>query len=469
MASSAVLPRSDRWKELDEFFKVPLSYPPRIACDSCKKSAVLYCPQCVYALPGSDLPRVHLPLEVHVLLEEERKRSTGLQVAVLAPDSARVLEWPEDIPIGEYGAETVVLYPSDSSVTWGALRPEELAAVRRILLLDCRWQRGRAIANSPKLAGVRHIRIEQPPEHSRFWRWHSSGPGCLSSLEACYCILKEYQLATGGGMATSAPSMPMSGSPKPPLEALLYLFVAQWQAIRSANAAANRPDPTGEEQKLRYLRQRVCPNRAVAVKRRADRGGGGGGGENIGSSAAPAQDGAVLRRSAGEDVLAEEAAASLAVAEEEALASANALATATAEDETRAAEAAPGPSADQDAALRAYVERKRLCNNVYAKEAAAATPASPVAPASSCVAEPKETAAAAAAAAAAGDAVAAFEAGHPAEATLKVDASDLAASAATVFAETAEAGDLEVPFEAKMAVARAASVPEGSSIRKKEF
>ncbi len=46
-----------------------------------------------------------------------------------------------------------------------------------------RWVQTGAVTGHPKLRGLRHIRIDNPPTVSRFWRWHAEGEGHICTAE----------------------------------------------------------------------------------------------------------------------------------------------------------------------------------------------------------------------------------------------------------------------------------------------
>ncbi|CAM9518336.1 unnamed protein product, partial [Hapterophycus canaliculatus] len=193
---------------LDDPPDVKLWPEARQECHRCGKRGRLYCSDCLLFVgtpSGVKTPAdLRLPLKVDMLVTaEERKRSSGVQIAVVAPESVRVVQFEEtEDGLPTYQPECdFVVFPSKTSVCWSDLPEEELAAARRIILIDSRqvgkWVNTGVVIGHPKLKGLRHIRICDPPARSRFWRWHIEGEGHICTAEATYLVLKDFEEATG--------------------------------------------------------------------------------------------------------------------------------------------------------------------------------------------------------------------------------------------------------------------------------
>ena len=110
---------------------------------------------------------------------------------------------------------------------------------------------------------VRKVQLREPPSESRFWRYHSKGEGHLSSVEALYYLLKEYEALTG--------KRTEGGS----LEGLFYLFRLQLRVIQGHYDRDERkkgmPLPMEEagKSRLREMRalQRVASKEAKRHKK----------------------------------------------------------------------------------------------------------------------------------------------------------------------------------------------------------
>mmetsp|Transcript_68904 Transcript_68904/g.138534 ORF Transcript_68904/g.138534 Transcript_68904/m.138534 type:complete len:414 (-) Transcript_68904:97-1338(-) len=199
----------------------------RAQCPSCAVHRRFYCFYCktLVAVPSEMLPTIlsadPLPLTVDVILRDEPSKSTGIYAAVMAPQSTRVVRYPEDLEDSSVGAEdtktssnnvagestrdrpeieydprtTVILYPSERSVTMGEIPVAELAQLRKVLVVDTTWQKTGGVLLHRKLRHLRHIRLANPPEESLFWRYHNQGAGRVSTIEALVLVLSEFRAA----------------------------------------------------------------------------------------------------------------------------------------------------------------------------------------------------------------------------------------------------------------------------------
>ena len=117
----------------------------RGACARCRRAKQWYCPECLLPIPyagAAPLPRVRLPLALHVLRGREEKavtsKATGNHAAVVAPDDTTVFHLP-DFPVYADPSRTLLLVPSPASK-----RISELPDLRRfdtLLVVDTTWQK----------------------------------------------------------------------------------------------------------------------------------------------------------------------------------------------------------------------------------------------------------------------------------------------------------------------------------------
>eukprot|EP00903_Cladosiphon_okamuranus_P006630 g6475.t1 len=239
---------------LDEYLDDPpdikLWPEARQACHGCGKRGRLYCSACLVFIgtpTGVETPtNMQLPLQVDILVTaQERKRSSGIHIAVAAPQSVRVVPFEEaEDGLPSYEPEhDLVVFPSETSACWSELSQEELAAARRIILIDSRWVQTGTVIGHPRLKGLRHIRIDNPPTASRFWRWHMEGEGHICTAEATYLVLKDFEEATG--LVTQGGR----------LEDILFLFALVSATIKDAYQSDPTKQgmsvPTSEEAKQR--------------------------------------------------------------------------------------------------------------------------------------------------------------------------------------------------------------------------
>ena len=90
---------------------------------------------------------------------------------------------------------TYVLFPSSNSIPIG----EVASKIKKLIVIDCKWSTTGGMKGMDVLAKVdggkysnfheryQFVRLDSPPSHSLFWRWHHfDGHGMLSTIEAIY-------------------------------------------------------------------------------------------------------------------------------------------------------------------------------------------------------------------------------------------------------------------------------------------
>jgi len=188
----------------------------------------------------------------------------------------------DDLPDyrGEHG--TFLLFPDETAVplssvvlssgrsvkggtTATATTGDPLAIVgcpiRRLVVLDCKWRRTVSRLH-PNLAGVPRVRLDtastgDPDSASSprtfFWRWHNSGDGCLSTIEAVYyAAWQVLQVVNGGNAIDSSGDVDNSDAQQQTqkfrlyetddLVHMLWLFALQRNAIRRSYESGRGKD-----------------------------------------------------------------------------------------------------------------------------------------------------------------------------------------------------------------------------------
>jgi DTW domain len=193
---------------------------PRVRCPACNASRRLYCGDCLKILaPLEDWPTalrdgsLSLPFLVDLVLDDRRAVSTGVHLATIlnsmAPNrthnncspSFRLFDVEFDDPIPEYQHDDVhdnyLLFPCPGSVPLSSIvmlpriapgdatRGNNREKPLRLIVLDCKWAR-RGVRLHPALAALQKVHLDDPPCQSHYWRWHNSGEGMLSTIEAVY-------------------------------------------------------------------------------------------------------------------------------------------------------------------------------------------------------------------------------------------------------------------------------------------
>jgi hypothetical protein len=121
------------------------------------------------------------------------KKSTAVHGKIIAPEDVHIISFPFKDHLPSYdAASTVVVYPSDDAMVLTQLDKNQLAALKTLVFIDCPWQKAPSILSHHSLSHLRRVKLARPPVHSKFWRYHSRGEGCLSTIEAVHGMLKEY-------------------------------------------------------------------------------------------------------------------------------------------------------------------------------------------------------------------------------------------------------------------------------------
>jgi hypothetical protein len=187
---------------------IPISFP-RQRCSGCHGSGTIYCPDCLQILlPLETWPEsvvnqsLCLPFQLDILLDDRRASSTGVQVASILKaagqsESCRIFdltncdaqEVPDYTDTDEHDNDgTYLLFPDQSAVPLSSVINSG-KRIKRIIVMDCKWSKFSKTLVLPlhkALASVTRIKLDRPPAHSFYWRWHNAGDGAVSTIEAIY-------------------------------------------------------------------------------------------------------------------------------------------------------------------------------------------------------------------------------------------------------------------------------------------
>jgi DTW domain len=241
----------------------------RVQCPSCNASRYLYCPDCcIILIPQNDWPTciaphgtLRLPFELDIILDDKRICASGVQVVTILRASAnaaaaaaaaaaarrggaeemstnddngwccccRLFDQALNDGIPNYQQEeagTYFLFPDPTSVPLSSVMSATTACpLRKLVVLDCKWTSS-SIRLHPHLTHLQKVHLDNPPEMSYFWRWHSAGKGMLSTAEAIY-----YAAAQVAAAACSETSTNWNTQDQEELVHLLWLFGLQRQVI----------------------------------------------------------------------------------------------------------------------------------------------------------------------------------------------------------------------------------------------
>mmetsp|Transcript_8979 Transcript_8979/g.11906 ORF Transcript_8979/g.11906 Transcript_8979/m.11906 type:complete len:334 (+) Transcript_8979:1189-2190(+) len=215
-------------------------------CD-CGKMKKYYCPNCLKVLPPDKnaVPPLDLPPTVKsigLIFSDYEQKASGIQAKVLAPSRVDLIHFPDEMPDKYDFDRTVVVFPSESSTTLFSLTPDEVTSIDTFLFIECRWWKTNKVVKDERIACLRHVKIQNPPKKSHFWRYHYEGDGALSTIEAIFYLMRDLERATG-----------QDHDPK--LISILFLFAQQYGVIKerysSDFARKDLPLPMSEKGKDR--------------------------------------------------------------------------------------------------------------------------------------------------------------------------------------------------------------------------
>lgn len=86
----------------------------------------------------------------------------------------------------------VILFPDESSVELKDLLVEEFSKIRNVIVIDGTWSQAAAINRTDPYCNLRRIKIN-PNLKTVFWRYQDLGEHCLSTIEAIYYFMREFQ------------------------------------------------------------------------------------------------------------------------------------------------------------------------------------------------------------------------------------------------------------------------------------
>jgi hypothetical protein len=289
--STPATDHTDASASLQAYLAAPLPYAiedwVKAACPShgCTAEKRFYCAKCVcwVGVPaGVQVPRLCLPLEVNIIIADNRKKSTAIQVGVLATESVRVWDtWTgglEELAAEPWEVdETLVLFPSQDAVTLNDMSLEELAVIKRVVVLDSRWNNTTTVLDHPGVRRLtKRVKLKNPPQESLCWRYHSEGEGLLSSAEALYYFFKDYEWLTHRRVKAVHSVTESSGQNEDGevmLEEIMHIFRLNINVIKESynkGARKNLPLPMEAAGKARIKAHR-SKQRLEAVAKKSKR------------------------------------------------------------------------------------------------------------------------------------------------------------------------------------------------------
>lgn len=173
------------------------SMADRTACPICTKSRHYYCYDCIQPLtPIEVTPRLKLPFQVDIILHsaERRSMSTGIHVALLAPDFVKIHDCDGLIPSFD-PSTCLLLFPSPDSSSPSDI---DLTRINRVVVVESKWTGFNKILSLPQLQGLQHVRLDAGK--TAFWRYHTRGvsDNALSTVEAVRALSQEWHFTMHG-------------------------------------------------------------------------------------------------------------------------------------------------------------------------------------------------------------------------------------------------------------------------------
>ena len=144
--------------------------------------------------------------------------ATGIHAAALATPCV-IRHFPEEMKDASSAcstydpASTFILYPSTEACTADEVAASlENARQATIIVPDTKWNNDGAVLSHPSLRGIRHLKLRYPPAKSAIWRSNARATaGCVSTIEAIYCLAREWRQAISRHGALQAPAEEAAG------------------------------------------------------------------------------------------------------------------------------------------------------------------------------------------------------------------------------------------------------------------
>lgn len=216
----------------------------------CGTSRSLYCPICCSLLVPEDCKKpapVQLPFDLDIILTDRRGSSSGLHAVTLTePGSVNLVDYEGGDAMPRYnnhadedavGRQSFLLYPLEGE---SCALSDVAPCIAKLVVLDCKWTKS-SIKEHPELHKLQKVHLTNPPSESYFWRWHSAGPGMLSTIEAIYTAAVE--------VATYHQGFECKQSDEESLLSLLWIFGLIRVAAANTARKNGKPMPFSDTDK----------------------------------------------------------------------------------------------------------------------------------------------------------------------------------------------------------------------------
>ena len=112
-------------------------------------------------------------------------KSTAVHARVIAPETCRILEFPEEVP--EYNKEeTVLLFPSPDA---SDIEELDFKKIKKVVFIDSQWHKAKGIYAHPNISSLPCAKIKT--YKTLFWRHQNESDEFLATIEAIYFFYRE--------------------------------------------------------------------------------------------------------------------------------------------------------------------------------------------------------------------------------------------------------------------------------------
>ena len=87
----------------------------------------------------------------------------------------------------------VLLFPTDDAKSLTDMKPEELQAIKKVIIIDCTWNQTKHFLKQSNVMKLKKVKIQT--EKTAFWRYQNIAETNLSTIEAMYFFFRDYDVA----------------------------------------------------------------------------------------------------------------------------------------------------------------------------------------------------------------------------------------------------------------------------------
>ncbi|KAH7823370.1 putative fibroblast growth factor 7 [Monocercomonoides exilis] len=197
--------------------KLPLfPFKERQICSNCKRSSLMFCPNCMLPFSQYPPPQLKLPLELNIVHhpKEKKAKSTAVHAKIVCPAQTTIWEFP-DFPTFNPN-ETLCVFPSDEAKSLTEL---DLSNFTKVVFIDSTWHQTHSMCLDPRIASLTKVRLNK--HKTLFWRYQKESEDFLATIEAIYFFFKEFHMAQHDGKYDGE------------FDNLLFYYIFQYEHIQT--------------------------------------------------------------------------------------------------------------------------------------------------------------------------------------------------------------------------------------------